>query len=69
MLLISFTFLMSLGQVLFKKTALSLSSNAESLGLLEGILRALSVPDYIWHCASMVVQQFFGYISLKNSYL
>lgn len=42
--LISFTFLMSLGQVLFKKTALSLSSNAENLGLIEGILRALSVP-------------------------
>ena len=45
--LISFTFLMSLGQVLFKKTALTLSSlggSTQSLGLIEGIIRALSIP-------------------------
>lgn len=45
--LISFTFLMSLGQVLFKKTAITLSSlggSAQSLGLVEGIIRALSIP-------------------------
>lgn len=42
--LVSFTFLMSLGQVLFKKTALSLSVNSNNLGLIEGVLKALSVP-------------------------
>ena len=46
--LIAFTFLMSLGQVLFKKTALTLSltmaSQENPLGLIEGIIKALSVP-------------------------
>ena len=39
--------LMSIGQVLFKKTALSISSglnNENSLGLIEGILKALTIP-------------------------
>jgi len=34
---------MSLGQILFKKTALSISSN-EALGLYEGIIKAILVP-------------------------
>ncbi len=41
--LTSFAFLMSLGQILFKKTALSISSN-ETMGLIEGIIKALSIP-------------------------
>jgi drug/metabolite transporter (DMT)-like permease len=35
--------LMSLGQILFKKTALSISSN-EALSLFDGIIKALLVP-------------------------
>ena len=45
--LIGFACLMSLGQILFKKTAISLSEtlNAEdSYGLIEGIIRALHIP-------------------------
>ena len=46
--LISFTLLMSLGQVLFKKTALTLSltmaAQNSPLGFIEGIVKALSVP-------------------------
>jgi len=42
--LVSFTFLMSLGQILFKKTALMLSLSGENLGLFEGIMKALTVP-------------------------
>ena len=45
--LISFAFLMSLGQILFKKTALTISgtmSSSEGLGLIEGIVKALSIP-------------------------
>jgi drug/metabolite transporter (DMT)-like permease len=45
--LLSFTFLMSLGQILFKKTALSISlsmGSNNSLGLIEGLIKALSVP-------------------------
>lgn len=45
--LISFAFLMSGGQVLFKKTALSISAglnNENSLGLIEGILKAATIP-------------------------
>ena len=45
--LVSFALLMSIGQVLFKKTALSISSglnNENSLGLIEGILKALTIP-------------------------
>ena len=41
--LVSFAFLMSLGQILFKKTALSISST-EAMGLFEGIIKALSIP-------------------------
>ena len=47
LLLLSFTCLMSLGQILFKKTALSISlsmSSNNSLGLVEGLIKALSVP-------------------------
>ena len=38
---------MSLGQILFKKTALSISktlSSGDGLGLIEGIIKALSIP-------------------------
>ena len=38
---------MSLGQILFKKTALSISdtlNSEQALGLIDGILKALSVP-------------------------
>tara|TARA_B110000238_G_scaffold199270_1_gene245947 strand:- start:2143 stop:2568 length:426 start_codon:yes stop_codon:yes gene_type:complete len=41
--LVSFAFLMSIGQILFKKTAMSMSS-VEAQGLLEGILKALTIP-------------------------
>ena len=42
-----FTCLMSLGQILFKKTALTLaagSSTQQGLSLVDGILKALTVP-------------------------
>ena len=45
--LTSFAFLMSLGQILFKKTALSISgavNTSEGLGLLDGVIKALSIP-------------------------
>jgi len=45
--LISFSFLMSMGQILFKKTSLSLSNSSqpeEVYGLLEGFFRALLNP-------------------------
>ncbi len=45
--LTGFAFLMSLGQILFKKTALSISdtlNSEQALGLIDGILKALSVP-------------------------
>jgi drug/metabolite transporter (DMT)-like permease len=41
--LISFALLMSLGQILFKKTALSLSST-NTLGLIDTFLKALTSP-------------------------
>ena len=41
--LVSFAMLMSLGQILFKKTALSMSSN-EALSLFDGIFKAISIP-------------------------
>ena len=41
--LVSFAFLMSLGQLLFKKTALSISSEG-GLNLYEGIMKAMLVP-------------------------
>ena len=43
--LVSFTVLMSIGQILFKKTALFLVENSnEGLSLLDGIFKALTVP-------------------------
>lgn len=45
--LTSFAVLMSLGQILFKKTALTISitvGSNEGLGLIDGIIRALSTP-------------------------
>ena len=45
--LIGFALLMSLGQILFKKTALTISgsmSPGEGLGLIDGIIKALSIP-------------------------
>ena len=65
--LISFTFLMSLGQVLFKKTAMTLSVSMASqnnpLGLIEGIIRALSVPWlYMALCVYAMATVFWLYI-------
>ena len=65
--LISFTFLMSLGQVLFKKTAITLSVSMASqnnpLGLIEGIIRALSVPWlYMALCVYAMATVFWLYI-------
>jgi drug/metabolite transporter (DMT)-like permease len=64
--LISFTCLMSIGQVLFKKTALSLSENINStngLGLIEGIIKALSVPWlYMALCVYAFATIFWLYI-------
>tara|TARA_B100000401_G_C52802422_1_gene719302 strand:+ start:536 stop:952 length:417 start_codon:yes stop_codon:yes gene_type:complete len=45
--LFAFALLMSLGQILFKKTAMSLSNNIkpeDALGLTEGIIKAMSTP-------------------------
>ena len=43
--LIGFSFIMSLGQLLFKKTALTISDNStDTAGLLEGIFRAIQIP-------------------------
>jgi len=44
--LVLFACLMSLGQILFKKTALSISylNNQEAEGLIDGILRAITIP-------------------------
>ena len=65
--LISFTFLMSLGQVLFKKTAVTLSVSMASqnnpLGLIEGIMKALSVPWlYMALCVYAMATVFWLYI-------
>lgn len=61
--LISFTFLMSLGQVLFKKTALSLSVNSNNLGLIEGLIKALSVPWlYLALCVYALATIFWLYL-------
>ena len=53
--LISFSFLMSCGQILFKKTALSLANDKDPnmvFGVIEGIIKALSNP---WlYCALTV---------------
>ena len=52
--LIGFTLLMSMGQLLFKKTALTITNNniTEATGLLEGIIRALQIP---WLYAALLV--------------
>ena len=62
--LISFTLLMSVGQILFKKTAISLALNSnEGLGLLDGMLKALSVPWlYMALCVYAVATIFWLYI-------
>ncbi len=62
--LVSFTFLMSIGQILFKKTALSLAVNSnEGLGLLDGIFKALSVPWlYMALCVYGIATIFWLYI-------
>lgn len=64
--LLSFTFLMSLGQILFKKTALSLSlsiSSSNSLGLFEGLIKALSVPWlYLALCVYALATVFWLYL-------
>ena len=41
--LLSFAFLMSLGQILFKKTALSISTLG-ALSLIDGIMKAIFIP-------------------------
>ena len=64
--LLSFTFLMSLGQILFKKTALSISlsmSSNNSLGLVEGLIKALSVPWlYMALCVYALATVFWLYL-------
>ena len=62
--LVSFTLLMSVGQILFKKTAISLALNSnEGLGLLDGMLKALSVPWlYMALCVYAVATIFWLYI-------
>ena len=43
--LIGFTFIMSMGQLLFKKTALTISENTtNTAGLIEGVSRAIQTP-------------------------
>lgn len=45
--LCSFALLMSLGQILFKQTAISISNSIkpeEALGLFEGLMKALTIP-------------------------
>mgnify|MGYP003984645259 FL=1 len=41
--LVSFAFIMSIGQILFKKTALSMSSLG-ALSLIDGIIKAIFIP-------------------------
>ena len=62
--LVSFTFLMSLGQIFFKKTALSLAVNSdEGLSLLDGIFKALLVPWlYMALCVYGIATIFWIYI-------
>ena len=66
LLLLSFTCLMSLGQILFEKTALSISlsmSSNNSLGLVEGLIKALSVPWlYIALCVYALATVFWLYL-------
>jgi drug/metabolite transporter (DMT)-like permease len=62
--LVSFTLIMSVGQILFKKTAISIALNSnEGLGLMDGILKALSVPWlYMALCVYAVATVFWLYI-------
>lgn len=62
--LVSFTLIMSLGQILFKKTAISIAlSSNEGLGLMDGMLKALSVPWlYMALCVYAVATIFWLYI-------
>ena len=64
--LLSFTFLMSLGQIFFKKTALSISlsmGSDNSLGLIDGLIKALSVPWlYIALCVYALATIFWLYL-------
>ena len=64
--LLSFTFLMSIGQILFKKTALSISLSTgsnNSLGLIDGLIKALSVPWlYIALCVYALATVFWLYL-------
>ena len=55
---------MSLGQILFKKTAISISlSSNEGLGLMDVMLKALSVPWlYMALCVYAVATIFWLYI-------
>ena len=55
-LLISFACLMSLGQLLFKKTSLSISNqNIEATSLIEGIIRSVQIP---WLYMALTVYAF-----------
>ena len=62
--LVSFTLLMSVGQILFKKTAISLSLNSnEGLGLVDSMLKALSIPWlYMALCVYALATIFWLYI-------
>ena len=57
---------MSLGQILFKKTALSISlsmGSNNSLGLFEGLIKALSVPWlYLALCVYALATVFWLYL-------
>ena len=55
-LLISFACLMSLGQLLFKKTSLSISNqNMEATSLIEGIIKSVQIP---WLYMALTVYAF-----------
>ena len=60
--LVSFAMLMSVGQILFKKTALSMSSN-EALSLYDGIIKAISIPWlYLALCVYGIAIVFWLYL-------
>ena len=60
--LVSFAMLMSVGQILFKKTALSISSN-EALSLFDGVIKALSMPWlYLALCVYGIATIFWLYL-------
>ena len=60
--LVSFAMLMSVGQILFKKTALSISSN-EALSLFDGVIKALSMPWlYLALCVYGIAKIFWLYL-------